>query len=108
MACKAPVVTNMKAMRALQAKPGEDVLVADTAEEFARKLLRLIEDPSLQQRVGQAGLDYVRKHHDWTVLAGKLIHIYEEAISHAKTLSDPAYSDRACCSDGNFSNVGTS
>ena len=85
MACKTPVVTNMKAMRALQAKPGEDVLVADTAEEFARKLLRMIEDPSLQQRVGQAGLDYVRKHHDWTVLAGKLIHIYEEAISHAKT-----------------------
>lgn len=87
MACKTPVVTNMKAMIALQAKPGEDVLVADTAEEFSRELLRLIEDPSLQQQVGQAGLDYVRKHHDWTVLAGKLIHIYEEAIHHAKILT---------------------
>lgn len=83
MACKTPVATNMKAMSALQAKPGEDVLVADTAEEFSRKILSMIEDPLLQQRVGQAGLDYVRKHHDWTALAGKLIHIYEDAIQHA-------------------------
>lgn len=83
MACKTPVATNMKAMSALQAKPGEDVLVADTAEEFSREILSMIEDPLLQQRVGQAGLDYVRKHHDWTALAGKLIHIYEDAIQHA-------------------------
>ena len=87
MACRIPVVTNMKAMKALQAKPGEDALVADTAEDFSREILSLIEDSSLQQRMGQAGLDYVRKHHDWTVLAGKLIHVYEEAIEHVKVLS---------------------
>ncbi len=83
MACRTPVVTNMKAMSALQAKPGEDVLVADTSDEFSREILRLIENPSLRQRVGQAGLDYVRKHHNWTVLSGKLLQIYEEAVARA-------------------------
>ena len=87
MACKTPVVTNMKAMSALQAKPGEDVLVADTAEEFSRKILSMIEDPSLQQQVGQAGLNYVRQHHDWTALAGELIRIYQGAIEHTNIRS---------------------
>lgn len=87
MACKTPVVTNMKAMNALQAKPGEDVFVADTAEEFSREILSLIEEPSLQQQVGQAGLNYVRQHHDWTALAGELIRIYQGAIEHTNIRS---------------------
>ncbi len=87
MACGTPVITNSKALLPLRAKPGLDVLVANTAVEFSNQILALIEHPKLQMEVAQAGLGYVRENHDWKSLAGELIRVYEQAILHAKSPS---------------------
>ena len=76
MATATPVITNSRALTSLAATPGKELLVADSAEEFARSVLQLIEDPDLQKNVGAAGLEYVRTHHSWKESARKLVDIY--------------------------------
>lgn len=81
MATETPVVTTSKATSALQASPGRDILVADTPNDFAAEILRLLENKNLQVEVAKMGLQYVRKHHDWVGIAGQLLDTYQELIT---------------------------
>ncbi|MCJ7815062.1 MAG: glycosyltransferase, partial [Xanthomonadales bacterium] len=44
------------------AQSGRDVLVAETAEEFAAAIVRLYQDEDLWNRVSAAGLENVRQY----------------------------------------------
>ena len=76
MATATPVITNSKVLASLAVTPGEELMVADSADEFARSALQLIENPSLQKSVGEAGLQYVQSHHSWRETARKMVEIY--------------------------------
>lgn len=78
MATGTPVITNSKVLASLSVTPGKELLVADSADEFARSALKLIEDPILQKNVGEAGLDYVRRNHTWKESARKMVEIYQD------------------------------
>lgn len=84
MACATPVVASNKAISSLQAVPGEDILVADEPGELAHQLLRIIEDPALQSRIGENGRRYVTQHHDWLTITQTLIAVYENIFDIAK------------------------
>jgi glycosyltransferase involved in cell wall biosynthesis len=81
MASATPVVTTSSAFSSLRAMQGTDSLVADTAEDFSAAILRLIENPALQREVGQAGLGYVNKYHNWNKVAAELVAVYESTIN---------------------------
>jgi len=85
MACKTPVVTNSKAMLALQAGVDSKILVADSPEEFSSEVVRLIENRRLQRDMGEAGFAYVQKEHDWNKITKELIVIYEEVIGASRS-----------------------
>jgi len=74
-----PVVTSPRACGSLSAKPGDELLVGDTPAETARQVLRLFEENGLAGRLRAAGLDYVRRDHDWTVIGRCLTGIYDDA-----------------------------
>jgi glycosyltransferase involved in cell wall biosynthesis len=57
-----PVVATPMAVEGMFAKPGRDVLVAETAEEFAAAVVRLYEDEVLWNRVSACGLENVRQY----------------------------------------------
>lgn len=76
MAMGTPVVCTRAAAEGLEARPGEDLLVADTAEEFARYVLRVLGDPALAKRLGITGRQYVETRHDWGTIAGQLVAVY--------------------------------
>lgn len=57
-----PVVATSPAVEGMHARPGEDVLVADTAEDFAAAVLRAYHDPALWLRLSEGGLANVRRH----------------------------------------------
>ncbi|RME35351.1 MAG: glycosyltransferase, partial [Thermoflexia bacterium] len=65
MAMGTPVVCTCAATEGLEARPGEGLLVAGTAGEFARQVLQVLEDPALAGHLGAAGRRYVEAHHDW-------------------------------------------
>lgn len=80
MATGTPVITTPRTLSALQAQPGKDLLIANDAEEFARKTLMLINNPDLMRSVGDSGLAYVRGNHDWNSLTVEMIKIYQRTL----------------------------
>jgi glycosyltransferase involved in cell wall biosynthesis len=68
MACGVPVVTTSLGLGDIAAKPDQDVIVADTADEFVHSIVSLLGLPDLRQSIGDAGLRYVNSHHTWDAL----------------------------------------
>jgi glycosyltransferase involved in cell wall biosynthesis len=57
-----PVVATSAAVEGLHAHHGEDVLVADTAEDFAAAVVRLYQDQALWEKLSGGGLQNVQQH----------------------------------------------
>lgn len=79
MAAGTPVVASAIAAQGLGALPGRDLLVAETAEDLAAALLRLLDDANLRAQVGASGQRYVTEHHRWDVVIEQLTAVYERA-----------------------------
>jgi glycosyltransferase involved in cell wall biosynthesis len=80
MAMGTPVVTTCQAVAALQARPEEDLLVADGADSFSQAVLQLIANRDLQQKIGEAGVTYSRTFHNWTSITSQLVNIYRQIL----------------------------
>jgi glycosyltransferase involved in cell wall biosynthesis len=57
-----PVVATPMAVEGMFVQSGRDVLVAETAEDFAAEVIRLYRDENLWNRVSAAGLENVRQY----------------------------------------------
>lgn len=76
-----PVVTTTVGLEGIDARPGEDVLVADTAEDFADSVVNLFQNKTLQQQLSLNGRRLVEEKYDWQVVLGELDRIYRELVS---------------------------
>lgn len=85
MACGTPVVTSRQAVTALQAEVGRDLWVADGPEEFANRIIMLLENPMLRKQLGDAGRCYVEAHHHWGNVAERLDNLYNKVIERRKS-----------------------
>jgi glycosyltransferase involved in cell wall biosynthesis len=81
MATGTPVVTTRRALSALQAQPGNDLLICDDPEGFAKAVLELMGDQTLRRRISDAALEYVRTFHNWTLIASQLLNIYQFTLN---------------------------
>lgn len=66
MALGLPVVTSRVALEGLQARPGLEVLVADSPTEYAQALQWLWADSGLRSEMATAARSYVLQHHSWS------------------------------------------
>lgn len=78
MATATPVITNSKVLASLSVTPGKELLIADSAEDFAAAALQLLENSTLRKTVGETGLEYVRQNHNWRETAGRMVEIYKQ------------------------------
>ena len=76
MAMCVPVVTTSIGALGLNAKAGQELLIADTPEAFAKHVIHLIENRDFRQSVGSAGRKLVEAKYDWPVLVQGLEDIY--------------------------------
>jgi len=81
MALGTPVVVAAHAAAALGAHPGRDLLVATSAQEFAECTLHLMDDSELRASLSRHGRNYVELGHDWRILTGHLVDVYQRAIN---------------------------
>ncbi|MEP6986187.1 MAG: glycosyltransferase family 4 protein [Chloroflexota bacterium] len=79
-----PLVATSVALRGLDVQDGREVLIADTPEEFAIAIERLLSDPKLRTEIGEAGRKYIQANHDLTRTTAKLIAIYQQVIEAAE------------------------
>lgn len=69
MAAKTPVVSTTVGAEGLDVSPGENVLIADSAEAFAEACVRLVIDPDERRRMAEAGWQHVARKHSWEAAA---------------------------------------
>lgn len=65
MAMKLPCVTSTLANNALKASPNEQILVADTPEEYAKCILSLLNDETKLTRIAENGYQYALNNFNW-------------------------------------------
>jgi polysaccharide biosynthesis protein PslH len=71
-----PVVTTTTGLEGIDARPGEDVLVADQPDLFAKEVIRLATDPNLQAALSTNGRRLAETKYDWLKVLGHLDTIY--------------------------------
>ena len=59
------VVSTTIGAEGLDARDGEDLLLADSPEDFSGAVLQLLEDSDLRARLGQAGRAHYLEHFTW-------------------------------------------
>lgn len=80
MACATPVVTTPQGSAALDVVPGRDLLQATDNNAFAAAIIQLIDDPELQERIGQAGYQQTTNQYSWARSTVHLEKVYHETI----------------------------
>lgn len=86
MAMGVPVVTSPEAAGGVDAVPGEHLLVAQSPDDYAEKLLTLMTDRAIRQRFARAGRQRVETHHSWANSMTKLDRIIEACLQDYKKM----------------------
>lgn len=73
MAMGIPCVTTTLANNALNAIPNEQILIANTEEEFVNQIVRLMNDSVFYQQLALAGKKYVMENYQWNAINDGLI-----------------------------------
>ncbi|MFT7618971.1 MAG: sugar transferase (PEP-CTERM/EpsH1 system associated) [Planctomycetota bacterium] len=84
MAWSLPVVTNKRIAISLESDVGNVLCSAETAEEYAAEVIRLIRDKELRQEIGQAAREFVIKRFSWEPRLAQLDQLIEEVVHSAK------------------------
>jgi sugar transferase (PEP-CTERM/EpsH1 system associated) len=84
MAAGLPCVTTPLANNALQAKPDEEILVAETPEQFSKHIVNLLQNSHLYETISVQGHRFVLQNYTWQKVAENLNYIIEKtAKSHS-------------------------
>jgi glycosyltransferase involved in cell wall biosynthesis len=79
MAMQIPCITSEMANQALGAKSGFEILVGNSAGEFATHIINLLNDKDLAVRIAENGRQFVNSNYDWAAATQKLEHIFEQS-----------------------------
>ena len=72
MALGTPVVSTTKGAEGLEVRDGENILIADSPTEFAKRVVDLLRSPELRARLATAGRRLVESKHNWEVVGQEL------------------------------------
>lgn len=85
-----PVVSTTIGAEGLEAAPEDNILLADTAEQFAAALLRLLDSPALRRDLGAAGRRTVLRSYQWPAVGELLRAAYLKVAQEAVARGVPA------------------
>ncbi|MHB1415120.1 MAG: glycosyltransferase [Chloroflexota bacterium] len=72
-----PVVSTTVGIEGIDALPDVHLLVADDPDQFARAVVRVLEEPQLARRLAEAARAFVEAHYDWRTALAALDNIYQ-------------------------------
>ena len=81
MAMGKPVVSTSVGLQGIEARPGSDVLQADSPQKFADELASVLTTDDLARRLSENGYRLVRERYSWTAMAES----FDRAISAVST-----------------------
>lgn len=83
MAMERPVVSTSIGVEGLPVQEGEDVLIADGPEAFARAVLKVLKEEAFARRLGRQAAARVRREFGWDRVADLFSGICEETVARA-------------------------
>jgi sugar transferase (PEP-CTERM/EpsH1 system associated) len=78
MAMRLPCITTPLANNALGAKPGKEVLIAETPQEFASAIRLLLNDADRAKELAENGHRFISERFGWEAQTGPLLRLMEE------------------------------
>lgn len=79
MALGTPVVATSKGAEGLDAVSGEHLLIADTPDEFADRILQLLQNPNLHDHISENGKHLVKEKYNWETTMPHFLQVVEGA-----------------------------
>jgi glycosyltransferase involved in cell wall biosynthesis len=73
-----PVVTTTVGLEGIEARLDKDVLVADSEEVFASKVVSLLQDQDMQGQLAMNGRKLATECYDWKIALSKMDEVYRE------------------------------
>ncbi len=80
LALGTPVIATRWAATGVDARHGEELLVADGADDLAAATVRLLGDGGLRAHLSRQGRKLIEGKYDWSVIGRQLEHRLEEAV----------------------------
>jgi glycosyltransferase involved in cell wall biosynthesis len=78
MAMGLPVVATPEACEGIAVTDGVNVLLAGDPMTFSEKVIEVLQDREKRDRIGQAGLKFVREHFSWPNAVKTLEQVYKD------------------------------
>ena len=80
MAMQLPVVTTPVGMEGLDAVPDRDLILAETPQEYAAHVIRLLRDEQERSRLGLNGRKLMEQQYSWEKIGQRLDVIYDQLV----------------------------
>lgn len=77
-----PVVTTTYGNEGIRAKPGKEILIADTPKDFASCVIQLLNNPELRKKIAFNGKRFVKENFNWGHIIDMLESDYETLSKH--------------------------
>ncbi|MFH0777203.1 MAG: glycosyltransferase family 4 protein [Candidatus Eisenbacteria bacterium] len=84
MAMGMAIVSSSVGMDGILARPGRDLLRADSPREFAGRVCEILRNPYLAAKLGERARHFVVTHHSEEVLERNVLNTYAEALRQAE------------------------
>jgi glycosyltransferase involved in cell wall biosynthesis len=81
MAMGKAIVSTSLGAEGIEAMPERDILIADQPEQFARAVVRLLDDADLRARLGRAARDLAVRRYSWDEAASRLETFFEDVLA---------------------------
>lgn len=79
-----PLVSTRVGAEGLATRAGENILLADTPQDFAQATLRLLDDPALNQRLRRQGRAWVEENYHVSILYPALDTLYKSLLGQSR------------------------
>jgi glycosyltransferase involved in cell wall biosynthesis len=79
MALGTPVVATSKGAEGLGAVSGEHLLIADSPEDFAHRVIQLLKNPILHDHISKNGKRFVKEKYNWETAMPHFLQLVERA-----------------------------
>jgi polysaccharide biosynthesis protein PslH len=80
LALRTPVVATNKGAEGLDLIADKDLLIADDPQDFAKAVVRVLEDHSLRDQLGSHGYATVKRCYDWGVVGQKMKQVFASVV----------------------------
>jgi glycosyltransferase involved in cell wall biosynthesis len=81
---KKPVVSTSNACQGIDVTHEENVLIGDSASQFASLIVQLLSSQEMRQQMGEKARTFIQERYSWNAIAHNLINDVEDIINSAR------------------------